>query len=85
MRSRLADVDPLEQVLTLQMRAERWQDEQLVEEEERTLTSNIYFKNELLMMLKQAGFDDVTILGDFMEMAATAEHGVLVFIARKNS
>ncbi len=67
------------------MRAERWHDEQLVEAEERTLTSNIYFKHKLLMMVKQAGFDDVTIQGDFMEVEATAEHGVLVFIARKQS
>lgn len=85
MRSRLADLDPLEQLLTLQMRAERWQAEQLVGAEERTLTSNIYFKNELLLMLKQAGFDGVTVQGDFTEAAATPEHGVLVFIARKQS
>jgi SAM-dependent methyltransferase len=85
MRSRLADLDPLEQVLTLQMRAERWQDEQLIEVEERTLTSNIYFKHELLMMVKQAGFADITIQGDFMEVEATADHGVLVLIARKQS
>jgi SAM-dependent methyltransferase len=85
MRSRIADLDPLEQVLTLQYWAQRWQGEQLLGEEERTLTSNIYFKNELLLMLKQAGFDDVTIRGDFTEVEATPEHGVLVFIARKQS
>lgn len=85
LRSRIADLDPLDQVLTLQMRAERWQDEQLVGDEERTLTQNIYFKHELLMMLKQAGFDEVTIQGDYTEAEATAEHEVLVFIARKQS
>lgn len=85
MRSRIADLDPLEQVLTLQYWAQRWQGEQLLGEEERTLTSNIYFKNELLLLLKQAGFDDVTIQGDFTEAEATSEHGVLVFIARKKS
>jgi hypothetical protein len=37
------------------------------------------------MMLKQAGFDEVTIQGDFTEAEATPEHRVLVFIARKNS
>jgi SAM-dependent methyltransferase len=83
MRSRLAELDPLEQTLTLQMRAELWQDEQLVGQEERTLTSNIYFKNELLMLLKQAGFDEVTVQGDFTQAEATPEHGALVFIARK--
>ena len=85
MRSRLADIDPLEQLLTMQIRAERWQDQQLVGEEERTLTSNIYFKNELLMMLVAAGFDEVTVQGDYAEVEATPEHGVLVFIARKKA
>ena len=68
---------------TLQYWAQRWQDEQLLGEEERTLTSNIYFKNELLLMLRQAGFDDVAVQGDFLEVEATPEHGDLVFIARK--
>ena len=83
MRSRVADLDPLEQTLTLQMRAERWRDEQVVAEEERTLTSNLYFKHELILLLKQAGFAEVTVQGDYTEIEATAEHGVLVFIARK--
>lgn len=85
MRSRIADVNPLEQVLTLQMRAELWQDEKLIGEELRTLTSNIYFKNELLMMLKQAGFGEITIQGDFTDKEATPEHDVLVFIALKSN
>ena len=85
MRSRIADLDPLEQVLTLQYWAQRWQGEQLLGEEERTLTSNIYFKNELLLMLKQAGFDDVSVQGDFTEAEVTREHKDLVFIARKQS
>jgi len=85
MRFRLADLDPLEQVRIVQMRAERWQDEQLLEEEERTLTSNIYFKHELLLILKQAGFTDVAMQGDFTETEATPEHGVLIFIARKKA
>lgn len=84
-RSRLADLDPLEQVLTLQIRIERWQNGQLLAEEERTLTSNIYFKHELLLMLQQAGFADVRVQGDFTEAEATPDHGVLVFVARKKA
>jgi SAM-dependent methyltransferase len=85
MRSKIVDLDPLEQLLTLKYWAQLWQGEQLVAEEERTLKSNIYLKNELLMLLKQAGFDEVSIQGDFTEAEATPEHGVLVFIARKKS
>lgn len=80
---RLADIDPLEQVITQQIRAELWQGEQLIEEEERTLTSNIYFKNELLLMLQQTGFEAIEVQGDFIEAEATSEHGTLIFIARK--
>ena len=83
MRSRIADLDPLEQVLTLQYRAERWRDEKLVGEEEYILTQNLYFKNELLMMLRQAGFKEVAVLGDFTETKATSDSGTLVFIAQK--
>jgi len=83
MRSRVADLDPLEQRLTLQIRAELWQGEQLVGREERALTSNIYFKHELLLLLRQAGFAEVTVQGDYTETAATPAHETLVFIARK--
>lgn len=83
MRFRLADIDPLEQRLTMQLQAELRQDGALVGREIRTLTSNIYFKNELLLMLERAGFDEVSVLGDFTEARAAADHSVLVFVATK--
>ena len=79
------DLDPLNQVLTRQMRAEWWQAGQLVAEEEYTLTGNFYFKHELLLMLEQGGFADFIIQGDYTKAEATPEHGGLVFIARKPS
>lgn len=85
MRSGLEDIDPLEQVLTLKYWMQRWQDGKLVGEEKRLLTSNIYFKNELVLMLQQAGFEDITIQGDFTDVEATPEHGTLIFIAKKHS
>jgi SAM-dependent methyltransferase len=85
LRARVEGLDPLNQVLTRRMRAERWQDGQLVAEEEYILKDNIYFKNELLLMLEQAGFDEITIHGDYTEEEATPDHRVLVFIARKKS
>ncbi len=83
MRSRIADLDPLDQVLTLQYWAQRWRGEQLLGEEERTLTHNLYLKNEVLLMLRNAGFDDVSVQGDYTEALATPEHDVLVFVATK--
>jgi len=83
LRMRLADVDPLEQVVTLQVRVEQWRQEQLIAEEERILKGHRYFRNELLMMLEQVGFTEIDVQGDFTEAEAMPEHSVLVFIARK--
>jgi hypothetical protein len=58
-------------------------EKQLVAEEENTLKTRSYFKQELLMLLAQAGFRDITVQGDYTEAEATAEHGVLVYKARK--
>ncbi len=83
MRMRLVDIDPLEQLTTLQIRIEAWREGKLVAEEENILKERLYFRNELLLMLEQTGFGDVTVYGDYTETEATAEHGILVFIARK--
>jgi len=83
LRSRLLDLDPLEQSFMHQIRVEKWQDEDLVAEEEYTLRGQMYFKNELIMMLERAGFQDVSVQGDYTAESATADHSELVFIARK--
>ena len=79
---RLAALDPLEQVATRELRARLWRDGRVVEEEQHVLLERLYFRNELLDMLALAGFSDVEVLGDHTEDAATAESGVLVFVAR---
>jgi len=83
MRSRVLDLDPLEQLYTFQMRAERWRDGQLIAQEEHTLKGCMYFKNELLMMLEQAGFRDIIVLGGHTDSEATSDQSELVFVARK--
>jgi hypothetical protein len=59
-----AHLAPVNQVVTLGTWSQRWQEGQLAAEEKRILKSNLYFKNELLMMLEQAGFADVIVQGD---------------------
>ena len=76
-------VDPLEQLVTLQIRVELQREGKQVAEEEYTLTERVYFKNELLTMLEQAGYSDIAVQADYTEAEATAEHSVLVFLARK--
>ena len=67
------------------MWAERWREGKLIAEELYTLKDTIYFKNELVTMLEQAGYDQVMVHGDFTEAEATADHNIWVFIARKGS
>jgi SAM-dependent methyltransferase len=83
LRSRLVDLDPLEQLITMQMRAEQWRDGVLVAQEEYTLKESLYFKHEILLMLERAGFSDVSVYGGYSGLEATSEHTVLVFIAKK--
>src|SRR6266542_1395498 len=55
LQSRVVDFDPLEQRVTYEMRAGMWRDGELVREEEHTLHINLYFKNELQLLLERAG------------------------------
>jgi hypothetical protein len=49
--------------------------------EEYTLRDNWYFKNEVLLMLSVAGFEDIMVHGDYTEEIATADHRELIFTA----
>lgn len=83
LRARTVELDPLDQSLTLEMRASMWRDGTLVAEEERKIDLRLYFRNELLLMLEHAGFRDVAVRGDYTDEEATGDHDFLVFIARK--
>ena len=83
LRGRLAAFDPLEQVATRQIRALLWRDEKVVKEEEYTLLERLCFRNELLAMLALAGFHDVQVLADYTETPASADSGILIYVARK--
>jgi SAM-dependent methyltransferase len=84
LRSRVVDLDPLEQRLTLQMRAALWRAGQLVAEEEHSLQENLYFRNELLL-LAQAGFGDVGVFAGYTTAPPSAEQTMLVFVACKSA
>jgi len=78
---RMIDVNPLEQSYIRQVRLEKWSNGKLVNAEEYTLRGDMYFKNELLLMLKVAGFREVTVHGDYTDEHPTANHDELVFTA----
>lgn len=77
------ELDPLEQRIIRQMRTVLWREGQVIADEEYTLTENLYFRNELREMLERAGYEVEAIHGDYTEAEATAEHDVIMFIARK--
>ena len=80
--SRLVDLDPLEQELALEIRAQRWRDGELEAEEARALTMRLYLKNELVLMLQAAGFTDIEVQGDHNDAPATGEDDFLVFVTK---
>ena len=83
LRSRLLDVDPLDQSISLEMHAELWRDGALQTEEVYRLDARYYFKNELLMLIERAGFEDVVVHGDHVEADPTPDDDFIVFVARK--
>jgi hypothetical protein len=70
-------------VLHAQVRLEKWVSGERVAVEEYTLGGNMYFKNELVLMLEMAAFREITVRGDYTDEPATADHRELVFTATK--
>lgn len=80
---RMGDLNPLLQRTTLQMRARLWHEGQIVKEEAHDLYENLYFAQEILLMLDDAGFRDVVVEGGYTGQPATADDGMVVFVGRK--
>jgi SAM-dependent methyltransferase len=82
-RFRIVSIDPLEQSCVRQVRLEKRKSGKSIASEEYTLQGNMYFKNELLLMLQIAGFGRITVNGNYTDEPATSEHEEIVFIAIK--
>lgn len=79
---RLVNLDPREMRHTLEMRARLWRDGEMIAEEVGRLAESLYFVPEVLLMLDIAGFDHVAVEGRYTGLAATADDGTVVFVAR---
>lgn len=79
---RASDFDALLQRRTLEMRLRLWRAGRVVAEEERQLHENLYFAQEILLMLEDAGFGDVAMEGRYTGIPATPDDGTLVFVAQ---
>ena len=82
---RYIDIDPLGQSYTQQVRIERWVSGEMMTSEEYILRGNMYLKNEVLLMLKVAGFREIVVQGDYTDEPATSDHEELIFTAIKQT
>ena len=73
----------LAQSVTMEMRGWMWRDDELVEHDEHRLRLNLYFRNELLVMLERTGFVDIDVRADYTQDPPNADTEFLVFAARK--
>jgi len=82
-QQRLLSVDPLEQSMVRQVRIEKWAEGKLISSEAYTQHRTLYLPNEVRLMLRVAGFGEVTMRGDYGDEPATPDRVVLVFTALK--
>jgi hypothetical protein len=73
----------LQQLIVLEMRARLWHDGSIGKEESYSLKSCLYFAQEVLWMLADAGFGEVVVEGDYTGMPATPDDGNVIFVARR--
>jgi hypothetical protein len=74
---------PLGQRFTFEARVRLWRGGQIVREEAHSLKENLYFAQEILLMLDEAGFRDVAIDAYPTDRPATADDGTVAFVAKK--
>ena len=83
-KTRLLELDPLEQSYVREIRIEHYRDEELLGREQYDLAGSMYLKNELELMLQLAGFEEIEIQGNYEERAPIPyQDAQLVFIARR--
>lgn len=80
---RAEEFDPLEQQVVLGMRARLWRDGSIVREESYRLKTCLYFAQEIVLMLTDAGFRSVVVEGNYTGVPATGEDGNVIFVARR--
>jgi len=80
---RAISVDPLDQTLVMEIRADKWVDGFNVASEIHTLSMRMYFHAELLLLLESAGFAVTAVDGDHKREPATADSDFLVYTAER--
>lgn len=77
-------LDPVEQIWMEERRYRLFDGDELLKEEIHAGQGHWYFRNELLWMLKLAGFSDVQVKGDYTDEDFGPQHKTtMVFMARR--
>ena len=82
LRGRTLSFDSLDQSQWREIRAEKWQNGELVAAEDHRMLIRSYFRDELILMLERAGFVDISVRGGYAEISDPA-HDFLVFHAHR--
>ena len=83
LRVRSISLDPLDQTLVMEIRADKWVDDTNVASEVHALSMRMYFHAELLLLLDAAGFAVTAVDGDHQREPATADSDFLVYTAER--
>lgn len=83
LRVRAIALDPLDQTIVMEIRADKWVDNSSVASEIHTLSMRMYFHAELLLLLRAAGFNVTAVHGDHQQQLATADSDFLVYTAER--
>lgn len=81
LRHRMTSLDIDVQSATRELQAWQWQRDELVAHETHALVVNIYSPNEIVMLLEQAGFVDVRVVGGYHGGEPTGDEEFLVYVA----
>ncbi len=83
LRVRAISLDPLDQTVVMEIRADKWVDGSNVASELHTLSMRMYFHAELLLLLESAGFAVSAVDGDHQREPATTDSDFLVYTAKR--
>jgi SAM-dependent methyltransferase len=85
LQSRVLSLDPLDQTIVLEIRADKWADGEHVAVEHHQLSMRFYLHQEMLAMLERAGFDVVDVHGDHRSEPLGPDSRFAVYHARRSN
>jgi SAM-dependent methyltransferase len=83
LRSRLIEFDPLRQIEILESHLQLSRAGEVKSEERWRLRQDVYFPQEILELIRQAGFHEIDMESSYAGRPAVPDDGTVTFVARK--